>query len=119
MRDTTSSHLLEAIISRCPDTAFDALWNLYLGGKLPRLAVHPVANFVVARALERVNEKQLSSACQELGGSWSKLVGEVLLFTTAVFLNAQVASSRLGVLRAIIDRAFHLQALGDDAINVS
>ncbi|KAF9448476.1 hypothetical protein P691DRAFT_800795 [Macrolepiota fuliginosa MF-IS2] len=100
LRDTTSSHLLEAIVSRCPDNAFDVLWDLYFKGKLPRLAVHPVANFVVAKALERTNERQLLGACQELNDSWAKAI----------------AASRTGVLRAAIDRAARLQTLSEEII---
>lgn len=66
LRDPTSSHLLETLVRRLPKEAFDVVWLTYLEGKLTRLAVHPVANFVVARALERVSEEQLAKACEEL-----------------------------------------------------
>ena len=35
--------------------------------------MHPVANFVVAKALERVNGEQLSYALKELGDSLGRL----------------------------------------------
>ncbi|KAJ3571667.1 hypothetical protein NP233_g3597 [Leucocoprinus birnbaumii] len=103
LRDTTSSHLLEAIFTRAPPKAFDVLWSLYLQGKLPRLAVHPIANFVVAKALDRADEAQLSGACQELHEVWPRLI----------------ASSRSGVLKAVIDRAAKLQVLGDDVVEAT
>ncbi|KXN83539.1 Nucleolar protein 9 [Leucoagaricus sp. SymC.cos] len=103
LRDTTSSHLLETIFSRSPRDPFDVLWDLYLKGKLPRLAVHPIANFVIAKALERANEAQLSEACRELTGVWPKVI----------------AASRSGVLRAVIERAARLQVLGEEAVEAS
>jgi nucleolar protein 9 len=74
LRDPTSSHLLETIVSRSPDNAFVALWSTYFQGKLARLALHPVANFVLAKALERVSAGQLSAACGELEGNWGKMI---------------------------------------------
>lgn len=74
LRDANASHLLETIVSRCPDDAFNAMWKTYFKGKLARLAAHPVANFVVARALERVSESQLSEIYDELDGTWNKLI---------------------------------------------
>ncbi|KAG6833595.1 hypothetical protein H0H87_004222 [Tephrocybe sp. NHM501043] len=94
LRDPTSSHLLETIVSRSPGPAFACLWAAYFTGKLARLANHPVANFVLAKALERVSVEQLSEACVELDGTWNKLI----------------TSSRSGVLRAAIDRSGTLQA---------
>ncbi|KAF9468782.1 armadillo-type protein [Collybia nuda] len=94
LRDPTSSHLLETIVLRSPIDAFAILWSTYFKGKLARLASHPVANFVVAKALERVSVDQLSEACSELEGSWNKMI----------------KTSRTGVLRAIIDRGATLHA---------
>ncbi|KAH0587095.1 hypothetical protein H2248_005913 [Termitomyces sp. 'cryptogamus'] len=94
LRDPTSSHLLETIVTRSPDQAFVVLWDIYFKGTLPRLANHPVANFVVAKALERVSPEQLSEACEELKGTWNKLI----------------STSKTGVLRAAIDRSAILQS---------
>lgn len=74
LRDANSSHLLEIIATRCPNNAFIALWNTYFRGKMARLAAHPVANFVLAKALERVSESQLSEIFGELDGTWNKLI---------------------------------------------
>ncbi|KAG2151818.1 armadillo-type protein [Suillus cothurnatus] len=87
LRDPTSSHLLETMVSRCPDPAFTVLWATYFRGKLARLATHPVANF-------RLNPTQLKDALEELESSWNKVIG----------------SARTGVLRAMIDRACTLRA---------
>lgn len=55
---------------------FKGLWNVYFKGKLGRLSAHPVANFVVGKALERVNEEQLGEACEELLPAAEKLFSE-------------------------------------------
>jgi nucleolar protein 9 len=81
LRDPTSSHLLETIVSRSPDNAFVALWSTYFQGKLARLALHPVANFVLAKALERVSVDRLVVACGELEGNWGKIISMWLTVT--------------------------------------
>jgi len=88
LRDTTSSHLLETIFARSPLDAFNSLWSLYLKGKLSRLSVHPIANFVVAKALERVDEMQLFDACQELKHVWPNVIGKTLsdCFLTRIYV---------------------------------
>lgn len=74
LRDPTSSHLLETLVSRSSESVFDVIWTSYFKCKLPRLGVHPVANFVVAKALERASEDQLIDAYQELEPVLPKIV---------------------------------------------
>jgi nucleolar protein 9 len=73
LRDPTSSHLLERIVSHCPEGVFGILWTTYFERSIRKLAMHPVANFVIAKALERANADQLSYATKELGDSLGKL----------------------------------------------
>lgn len=84
LRDVNSSHLLEIIVSRCPDDAFNVLWKTYFKGKLARLSAHPVANFVLAKALERATKVQLSEVFEELNGTWNKLIREYFDHGSAV-----------------------------------
>ncbi|KAF5357660.1 hypothetical protein D9758_007464 [Tetrapyrgos nigripes] len=102
-RDPTSSHLLEIIVTRSSDKAFSLIWNAYMKGRLARLGAHPVANFVVAKALERASAVQLEDACEELKDSWEKII----------------TSNRSGVLRAIVDRSASLHSLEDKAMKAS
>ncbi|TCD70472.1 Nucleolar protein 9 [Steccherinum ochraceum] len=92
LRDPTSSHLLETLVSRSPPKVFDVLWATYFQGKLGRLAAHPVANFVVAKALLRLEASQLAEACDELNPAATKIL----------------KSSRVGIFRALVDRAASL-----------
>ncbi|KAF8626909.1 hypothetical protein AX15_004626 [Amanita polypyramis BW_CC] len=100
LRDQASSHLLETVIARCPDHVFAVLWMAYFSGKLQKLAVHPVANFVVSRAIGRVSAGGLTKACQELEGSWNRLL----------------KSMRIVVLKTIIERAAELGSCEDAVI---
>ncbi|OBZ71991.1 Nucleolar protein 9 [Grifola frondosa] len=102
LRDPTASHLLETLVHRSPEKVFNMLWVTYFQGKLPKLAAHPVANFVVAKAFERLNAEQLDDACQELEGVSGKII----------------KSSRTGVLRALVDRAATLQTQMEAVVEV-
>ncbi|KZT66809.1 ARM repeat-containing protein [Daedalea quercina L-15889] len=90
LRDQTASHLLETLVRRAPARVFPALWATYFAGRLARLAVHPVANFVVQRALGRLGVDGLGAACAELVGG---VAGKV------------VKAGRVGVMQALVDRA--------------
>lgn len=83
LRDSNASHVLETVVSRCPADAFNVIWKTYFESRLARLTIHPVANFVVAKALERVSEGQLSKALEELEGSWKRLIS---LFLEKLFI---------------------------------
>ncbi|CCM04038.1 uncharacterized protein FIBRA_06196 [Fibroporia radiculosa] len=102
LRDPTSSHLLETLVRRSPDKVFNILWPTYFSGKLSRLAVHPVANFVVARAIERATVEQLGEICHELEGVAEKII----------------KASRTGVLRALVDRAAGLKTHEEEVVEV-
>jgi nucleolar protein 9 len=73
LRDPTSSHLLETLVMRCPEPVFNILWSTYFEQSLRKLAMHPVANFVIAKALERAAPEQLTYALSELRDSLGKL----------------------------------------------
>ena len=120
LRDPNSSRLLEIIATRCPDDTFDALWKTYFKGKLPRLATHPVANFVVAKAVERLSEVQLSEACDELKNSWNRVVRKFYAPLTSKFSNYFVVkgTARTGVLRAVIERAAISKMLSQSIFHV-
>jgi nucleolar protein 9 len=90
LRDPTSSHLLETLVNRASEPVFAALWSIYFVGKLPPLAAHPVANFVVTKALYRTDEKQLQEAYAELQNSWQKIIREYIIMRFFFFLNLTV-----------------------------
>ncbi|KAF9026524.1 ARM repeat-containing protein, partial [Hymenopellis radicata] len=92
LKDTTSSHLLETVLIHAPQPVFDALWANHLcrNGDSGKVAVHPVSNYVLARAVPRANETQLNN----LGRSWWPKA---------------VKAGRMGVVKAVVDRAAELK----------
>ncbi|KAF8511204.1 ARM repeat-containing protein [Gautieria morchelliformis] len=87
--DPTASHLSESLLSRCSSPVFLRLWDCYFADHLSRLATHPVANFVVARGVERLDAERLENTISRLHGTWTKAR----------------KSSHFGVLKSLIDRA--------------
>ncbi|KAH9925284.1 armadillo-type protein [Fomitopsis serialis] len=103
LRDPTASHLLETLVKRAPARVFTDLWATYFADKLARLAVHPIANFVLQKALVRVATNSLGQACAELNG---EVAGKI------------VKTGRVEVLQALVDRAAELRAHEEDVVQV-
>lgn len=61
---------------RAPEKVFATLWATYFKGKLQKLAIHPVANFVVAKGIERLSADQLGEVCEELDEVFGKIISE-------------------------------------------
>ena len=51
------------------------MWRTYFVGKLAKLAVHPIANFIVTEAIGRLNEGELELALSEVGKKLGKAIG--------------------------------------------
>ena len=66
---------METLVLRSPPSAFNAIWLSFVG-TLSRLAMHPVANFVLAKAVRRCSSTQLRDACAEILEVAEKLVSE-------------------------------------------
>jgi hypothetical protein len=54
------------MIQSTSEVVFKQLWTIYFAGKLGRLAVHPVANFVVSAAFAKLDEESLTSVVVEM-----------------------------------------------------
>ena len=65
--------------------------------------MHPVANFVVQKALGKLDVDSLGTACEELTGEVAKKV---------------VKANRLGVLQALVDRATVIQEYEKEVVEV-
>ncbi|KAL5636681.1 hypothetical protein ACGC1H_000592 [Rhizoctonia solani] len=94
LRDPTASHLFEALVRHAPSKAFQALWSLYFKTKLGRLCSHPVANFVVSKAIMRLDASGLLETLQEVEPVSSKLI----------------KTGRTGVLKSLVDQAIAIGA---------
>lgn len=102
LRDQAGSHLLEAVLLHAPVRIFDLVWSTYFAGRLGKLAVHPVANYVVAKGVRRLNDDQLGKLLDE-SADWSRAVKR----------------SRLGVISAVVNRSAELGVHGQAVLNVS
>ena len=121
LRDATSSHLLETLVAKSSVPIFNLLWSTYFQRQLPRLSTHPVANFVVACALARVDRAQLDGVFEELEKSWQKIISMVPNLFSLVGRSltcAFVESSRVGVVKALVDRAVTLRSHEGDIVEV-
>jgi hypothetical protein len=100
MRSTTSSHVFEKLITLCPQPIFDLLFQTYFAGRFGRLAGHPVANFVCARAVERANAEQTQIVVDEIPDA----------------LEGIIENSRTGVVKALLDKVA-VYKVGEEALN--
>jgi nucleolar protein 9 len=79
--------------------------------------MHPVANFVIAKALERAHAEHLSYALGELRDSFGKL--RRMYSHTLANEGSLLLETRIGVLRALIERAATLSVLEGEVCEVS
>lgn len=112
---------METIVARSSDSVFQLLWRTYFEGKLNRLAVHPVVNYVVAKAIGRLDVDQLSSAVEDItkASVFAKIMGKFHQITITSWVRAILSeSSRTGVVRASIERSVSLNCprLGTELI---
>ncbi len=78
MRDAASSHLLEVLIEAAPARVFHQIWTTYFVGRLDRLLTHPVVNFVVAKAIARLeDEEDMRRLLAEVKTGWTRAISEV------------------------------------------
>lgn len=78
LRESSASHTFETILECAPDVAFRRIWELHFKSHLHKLATHPVANFVIAKAIERLEtEEQVREVIGEFkeGESVASMLG--------------------------------------------
>jgi len=75
LRDQTASHVLQTVIKHAPPYAFHHTWRTYFVEKLAKLAVHPIANFIVTEAIGRLDKDGLGDALSEVGKKLGKAIG--------------------------------------------
>lgn len=76
IKDTTGSHLFEAICLSSSDALYAKIYTTYFRSKLSRLAFHPVANFVVQKLLGNVRSgPQFELMLEELLPEFNHFLG--------------------------------------------
>ncbi|KAG8932105.1 Nucleolar protein 9 [Tulasnella sp. 418] len=88
MRDSTSSHLIEKIITLVGGDKLRNIWNTYLRDDLVSLATHPTANFVIAKAIDRSDTADIQYCLNQSQKIWPDCV----------------RNNRTGIIKAVIDR---------------
>jgi nucleolar protein 9 len=54
------------MLTFAPLSIFNAMWELYFQGKIGKMASHPIANFVVASGVKRLDEDGIKNVIAEL-----------------------------------------------------
>jgi nucleolar protein 9 len=70
---------------------FGKLWSTYFEGKIGKLAIHPMSNYVVAKGVERLDKDGLERAvgeCKAVSGGRG-MISELLLHGVMIFANYQ------------------------------
>ena len=68
---STGTRIFETILLQSPQPVFDKIWSVYFEGKIGKLAIHPMSNFVVAKAVERLDEagvERVVTECKAVSG---------------------------------------------------
>ncbi|WVF70512.1 hypothetical protein IAT40_005302 [Kwoniella sp. CBS 6097] len=87
----TGTRLFESLLVLSPQPIFNALWSTYFEKKLGKLAGHPYANFVVAKAVARLDSKAIEDLVAEVKGASG---GRGL-----------IKAARTSVLQALVERS--------------
>ena len=95
--------MFELLLRISPPRIFDLLWKTYFVGRIGKLSVHPVANFVIAKAVRRLGEQGLGEVLVEGTADWSR----------------GVKRARMGVLKEVVERSNELKVCGEAVVDVS
>lgn len=74
--DPVGSHLLERLVAQAPEGVFRSMWRCCFSLELETLILDPLANFVVATALGRIDEEEMEDIFRAPKSVWSKCVGK-------------------------------------------
>jgi len=66
LRDTTGSHLLQTILLFAPTKILNAIWKTYFVGKIGKLSIHPIGNYVVSSGIKRLDVEGIKEVMGEL-----------------------------------------------------
>lgn len=90
LTSATGTRLFETILRVAPPDVFQAVWSTYFEGKIGKLAAHPMANFVVARGVSRLDKagvERVVMECRSVSG------GKALISESRLNLMARAVQS--------------------------
>lgn len=102
------THLLETILLSSPSQVFASIWELYFIGKIGRLAGHPTANYVIAKAVGRLDLAGVEAVvkeCRAVAGGKGMISMLVSFDGQSSDTDHAPETGRISVLQALIDRA--------------
>lgn len=82
LREDAGSHLAEKVMMTCPDDIFSALWAAHFKNKITRLANHPLANFVLSKAISRLGAKDFNDIMSDITADQIKSMISESIFKT-------------------------------------
>jgi len=106
LRDPVGTHVLETLLKSTPKSVHSDFYRLYLKGRVVKLGIHPVANFVVAAGLRR-----LGSESKEEETASSKEEDQDLMEAITEIKSAGdklVKEGKIGILQALTMRCGHI-----------
>ena len=120
LREAASSQTFETVLNLSTPLVFNALWKTYFSARLAKLANHPVANFLVARSITRLDTKQLLAVAAELkeANTGKSLIGMWPASVLLASLTLSIENSRSGPLKALLERATVLEAAEAEVVDV-
>ena len=76
MCDPIGSHLVQAALSNASSDFVNVFWANSVSKSLPELLVHPIANFVISAAIEKVGMKDLGDVLGVSADTWQKSISK-------------------------------------------
>jgi len=71
LTSSTGTRLFESLLLSPPIPIFQKIWSVYFEGKIGKLAIHPMSNFVVAKGVERLDKdgvERVVGECKAVSG---------------------------------------------------
>ena len=71
LTSSTGTRLFESLLLSPPIPIFHKIWSTYFEGKIGKLAIHPMSNFVVAKGVERLDKdgvERVVGECKAVSG---------------------------------------------------
>lgn len=129
---STGTRLFETLLLHSPRAVFNKIWSTYFEGKIGKLAIHPMSNFVVAKAIERLDEQGIERVvmeCKAVSGGRGMISKFVfprsllsrpgLLLVVGGGTDIMIENARTSVLQALVERSRKLDVAQQTVLGVS
>ncbi|MBW0546820.1 hypothetical protein O181_086535 [Austropuccinia psidii MF-1] len=90
LRDVTASRVIEGIISHLSPIYFKRFCATYFVRRFGQLACHPVVNFIIAKAISRLEKEELFSALEECKPKMINCIDNFRIGPLTAFINRSI-----------------------------